>query len=406
MKRIAHLTLPDDLLGIAEHFDSYAQAESLVIGVSSSCLDQSPQVNAKPEVIAIQRLLTLTRHGIPIRVIWDERVAAVVFQSPPLFPLLAVVICLENATHEVTKQNGTSEVVNVLSSRELIYKHRLQTDLFSDSQILLCADSTGHGRQKSLYSSRSGSLISREDFGSLVERLMAGQVALNVSDTQAVVFSQNVATIVAELFENTDLHGRFTLKGNPIQVNGMRGIVFKRIKIDRKEKHQARSSIPGDRTADAHPQNRIEVAALEISVFDSGVGFYPSFTRSELTLNTSIDDEWHVMHKCLARHYDEQSKDTPLFSDARPAHRCMGLYEVLRALMLVEGKIEVRSGRAYGYRTFLKGDPKYQRESQTSKSRPGMPKPALLDVEHQFFTAPHVHELLSGASLRVIVPLQ
>ncbi|MFD2274129.1 hypothetical protein ACFS07_32470 [Undibacterium arcticum] len=72
-------------------------------------------------------------------------------------------------------------------------------------------------------------------FESLVDRLLTSQTALNVSASQAVLFSQSIATIVAELFENTDIHGRLGLNDVPFKVNGIRGLVFKRVKIAQKE---------------------------------------------------------------------------------------------------------------------------------------------------------------------------
>jgi hypothetical protein len=83
----------------------------------------------------------------------------------------------------------------------------------------------------------------------------------------------------------------------------------------------------------------------------------------------------------------------------------MGLYEVLRALQLLRGAIEVRTGRIFGYRTFMEGDLKFKMEPATSLTRPGMPKPQLLDVERRIVTVPTRHELLVGSSIRVIVPL-
>lgn len=395
-----HIILPNDLLVDAKSFDAYAHATSITIEVLPSYLEIPPDSKLIPEVIAIQRLISLAHFAIPMRVLWSSKVAGLVFDAPNLFPLLAVLLCLDNVSHELMHEDGSFTPAEVKLSRQLIYKYRLRADLFSDTQILICADSRGQGRPKTLYSENSNELIARTDFESLVDRLLISQAALNTSASQAVKFSQAIATIVAELFENTDIHGKIGLNGAPFKLNGIRGLVFKRVKIEQKIKRQNPEAIAF--SAQARPEKEVvnDVDALEISVFDSGVGFYSSYTKQELTSDTPLDDEWNVMHKCLERHYEDV-----LIADTRPSHRAMGLYEVLRALHFVSGLLEVRSGRAYGFRTFLKGDWAFQRESQNSLLRPGMPKPVLLDVTNKFVTVPSSHERLVGSSIRVLIPL-
>jgi len=394
METQVYISLPQDLLVGSEHFIALVAARTITVEIPDSYLDLSEESWAMPEVVAIQRLLTIARMNIPVRVRWHKKLAERAFVSPNLFPLLAVVLCLDNAQHALIDKNGESKKVDVQSSRLLIYNYRPKADMFSDTQVLICADSRGHGRPKSLYSTKSSGLMAREDFESLVDRLLAGQAAINVSTSHAVVFSQNIATIVAELFENTDIHGRIGLDGAPFKVNGIRGLLFKRAKIAKKDiRSTGGPQQSGQASADGA---KGEVSdALEISVFDSGIGFYSSYTKSMLTAETNLNEEWKIVHKCLERHYDKSI----------PSHTGMGLYEVLRALIFLKGSIEVRSGRTYGYRTFEEGAPKYQLESRESRERPGMPKPVLLDMEHKFVTVPYPNEPLVGASVRVLVPL-
>lgn len=395
----SHIKLPLGLFGDVKSFDAYARASALTIEVSSTYLEEPAESELLSEVIAIQRLISLARRAIPMRARWHHRAAERVFGSPSLFPLLAVLLCLDDVAHEIIYEDNSVTAVDVQSSRQLIYKHRLQADLFSDTQILVCADSRGYGRPKSLYSDKSSGLIGRSDFESLVDRLLIGQSAVNVSTSQAVFFSQSIATIVAELFENTDVHGRLGLNGIPFKANGIRGLVFKRVKISQNEKRRSPKVVSPSGRAPSEPENKKEIDALEISVFDAGVGFYSSYTKEDLTQDIALTDEWRVMHQCLERHYDQSMADT------RPSHRAMGLYEVLRALKSVHGALEVRSGRTYGFRTFVAGEFKMQLESGESALRPGMPKPVLLDVTRKFVTAPSPHELLVGASVRVVIPL-
>jgi hypothetical protein len=83
----------------------------------------------------------------------------------------------------------------------------------------------------------------------------------------------------------------------------------------------------------------------------------------------------------------------------------MGLYEVLRALQYLKGKFEVRSGRVYGFRTFLEGETQFQIEAASSPTRPGMPKPVLLDQQKQFVRVPSPNGMVVGAAIRVLIPL-
>lgn len=394
METQAYISLPQDLFVSSEHFVALSGTPSLTVDIPESYLDLNGDSWILPEVIAIQRLLTIAGKSASLQIRWHKKLAERAFVSPNLFPLLAVVLCLDNAQHFLIDSKGVSEEVDVQSTRLLIYKYLPKADMFSDTQVLICADSRGQGRPRSLYSTKSSGLMARENFESLVDRLLAGQAAINVSASNAVVFSQNIATILAELFENTDIHGRIGIDGAPFKVNGIRGLVFKRTKIANKDTRPISGLQQSGQASTDDTKGEVS-DALEISVFDSGIGFYSSYTKSMLTAETSLNDEWKIVHKCLERHYDKSI----------PSHIGMGLYEVLRALIFLKGSIEVRSGRIYGYRTFEEGAPRYQLESRESRARPGMPKPVLLDMEHKFVTVPYANEPLVGASVRVLVPL-
>lgn len=388
------LRLPLDLQ--ANHYDikNYIVGGAVTIEVPDEYLLNNASSWELSEVICIQRLIALANFAMEVNVIWDEEPIRQVLRSPSIFPLLAVLLCIDSATHF----SGGGVKLEVAKSRKEIYEYLLQADLFSDVQILLCADNRGHGRPKALYQSKTGSLISREDFESVVDTLLSTHTGYGIGSSKAIFFIQAIATIVAELFENTEIHGRLGLDKKPIAKNGLRGIVFKRIKILHQENVLPDQS--QQEVTQVHRKKEVrEADALEISVFDSGVGFYSSYTRKELTATVSVSEEWDVVHKCLERHYDDGD---PNF---RPSHRAMGLYEVLRALKMVNGILEVRSGRTYGYRTFVPGEMQFQLESSASSRRPNMPKPVLLDHTRKYVTVPTAHEYVVGSSIRVIIPL-
>jgi hypothetical protein len=390
---MSRLRLPIDLQ--TDHYDikKYVVGGAVTIEVPDEYLLNNANSWSLSEVICIQRLVALANVAIEINVIWGDEPIRQVLRSPSIFPLLAVLLCIDRATHF----SGQQAKLEVAKSRKEIYEYLLQADLFSDVQILLCADNRGHGRPKALYQAKTGTLISRGDFESVIDTLLSTHTGYGIGSSKAVFFIQAIATIVAELFENTEIHGRLGLDKKPIAQNGLRGIVFKRIKISHQEHVLPDQS---QNVSQFHRKKEIKEAdALEISVFDSGVGFYSSYTRNELTSAVTVSEEWDVVHKCLERHYDDGD---PNF---RPSHRAMGLYEVLRALKMVNGILEVRSGRTYGYRTFAPGEMQFQLESSASSKRPNMPKPVLLDHTRKYVTVPTAHEYVVGSSIRVIIPL-
>jgi hypothetical protein len=393
---IAPLRLPRDLQSTHEEFERHLQAQRVMLHVPDSYLSDSATWSGLPEVVCIQRLIALASNSSELTVSWGQNVGREVLRAPSIFPLLAVLVCLEDVAH--TGADGTA--FDVAPARKEIYESRLQADLFSDIQILLCADNRGHGRPRSLYSSRSGGIIERDEFESIIDLLLSTHKGYGINDSKAIFFIKSVATIVAELFENTEIHGRLGADGKPIPKNGLRGLIFKRVKVLRSGAWRKLSAQlePSPGPGGAREPHK-EIDALEISVFDAGIGFYSAYTHNELVAAVTVSEEWDVVHKCMERHYDKT------MADGRPSHRAMGLYEVLRALQQVSGLLEIRSGRIYGFRTFVPGELKFQLEGSESQARPNMPKPVLLDRNRQFVTVPTMHEKLAGSSVRVVIPL-
>lgn len=98
-----HLRLPIDLFGEKTH-----PLPQIVAGgevVTLEIPDDYEEVIATPglpgEVFAIQRVLTLARSGVPLRVVWSEKIAQKMQGSAPIFPLLAVLLTLQGARHEL-----------------------------------------------------------------------------------------------------------------------------------------------------------------------------------------------------------------------------------------------------------------------------------------------------------------
>ena len=386
-----HLRLPIDLFEEKAHPLSQFVADAEMVTLEIP--DDYEVVIANPvlpgEVFAIQRLLTLARSGVPLQVIWSEKMAKKVQGSAPIFPLLAVLLTLQGANHELQGASGLDTDIFVAVARKGISQYRLMSDLFSASQVLLCADSRGQSRPADLYENATGQLRRREDFETLVIDVLSKQLDTSVKQTNAFRNAAALGVIVAELFENTDLHGRFDVDGTPLTPDAMRGVAFKRVKITLTGAKGAGKNTPPP-----------TVDCLEVSVFDTGVGYFSSYTKQELKESTSLDFEWKVLHNCLERHYFAGVEDK------RPSHRAMGLAEVLRALQALKGRIDVRTGRLFAYRTFMEGDLQAQMEELSSPmAHFAFPRPKMLDVEKKYLAIPSAHEKVIGSAVRVVVPL-
>jgi hypothetical protein len=344
----------------------------------------SPELSG--EVFAIQRLLTISRLGIPLTVSWAPAIGKRLPEIVRLQPLLGVVLMLQGVTQKLSGFDSSQSEQILAAARIGVLKHRLIKDLFSPSQLLLCADSRGHGRPEQLYLPRGGALRPRSHFETLVQEVLATELKATGDTAKQFKWASSLGVIVAELFENTDVHAMTDLEGTRFRTNAMRGLIFKRIKIAIPMRDDSRKLV------------EVQKDCLEISVFDTGLGYFRSFTRSKD--KRDIEFEWRVLHKCLERHFDE------VIPDLRPAHRALGLAEVLRSLQTLTGRIEIRTGRTFGYRTFIEGQLQAQMQPLGSEwSRFRWPRPRLLDMTKSVVAVPTAHEDLVGSAIRVIIPL-
>jgi hypothetical protein len=314
--------------------------------------------------------------------IWPTAAVAEFAQSPASHPLLACLV-LHTGTKHVIQEGGEFPLKAV---RLALWATRLRFDWFSEPKVLLCADHLGLGRQRELYlSSSSTGIRSREHFESLVFPYVESRLAVSVGERNAFRWRAALTSIIFELFENTDLHGRTDWDGRVLQ-NSIRGLIFKDVTID-----------PYLVT---RKQSGRKLRCLEIGVFDSGVGYFSKSRQRPLTDEVSIKDEWEVLHYCLSTHLEDGT--APGVGEGQ---RGIGLYEVLRALKFLNGAIELRTGRLHAYRSFLPGDLPLQLESPDSRSRPKMPKPRLLDFRNKYFPVPSVETITVGSAVKVLIPL-
>lgn len=342
------------------------------------------------EVIRLQQLVTYASNESEVHVSWHEEIEERVFPRPTLFPICAVLLLLDNVRHTRVGAQQEGFHKSVTAARRKIYEYRMLTDLATPNQAALCADSRGYGRPFDLYApDQPGRLRSREEYETLVERILLPLFKSPSGVNQAFERRSALATILYELFENTEVHGKKTVSGAPLAKNGIRGVLVRMASLRRVERKYGQQT-----------KNVVDVSCLELSIFDTGVGFYSSLRKAAPTERTSIAEENGALHECLKRHFDPSS-----IPRSAEGHRGLGLYEVLRNLLLLEGWFEIRTGRLHVYRTFLKGDMRLQREPENS-SRPNMPKEMLLDWTKRYSGDPTEHRPLIGSSIRILIPLE
>lgn len=358
----------------------------IVLKVSEGYVNQTVQFDHFPEAIAIQRLLTLARAGVCFEIQWCETIWAAVCSSAAIFPLLGIILLLSRASHSLYRADGTQQVLDASSAVKLLVKHRFARDQFADSELVVCLESRGYKLPWDLYIPNTQNIRPRDDFETLVVDALTAQVAEGLSRELIYRNAASLGVVVAELFENTDLHGRLDLNGKTLGADAIRGVMFKRIKIN----------VPLLRPEVGTPRFKT-IECFEVSVFDSGVGYFESYTRGEAVYE--LDYEWKVLHNCLERHYH------PDIKDHRANHRAMGLYEVLRAIQTLKGRIEIRTGRLYAYRTFMDSDLQVQMTDKAPMAYHAWPKPKLLDVDKRYVALPTEHESLCGSAIRIVIPL-
>lgn len=344
------------------------------------------------EVFAIQAALTLARGGVPLLIHWSSDAAAVLMGAAATQPLVAVLVSIESARHQADEGLPQEELERLLlAAKKSLIRYRLQADFFSDRQIALCADSRGYPYPQDLYEAEAR-LKSREDYEGLIQDILVGQLANWAEAADSFRFSSALGVIVAELFENTHIHGRFDLEGALLKPDAMRGLLLKRIKFD----------LPVTVMVGGRVKKTTQIQeCLEMSVFDTGMGYMQSFTHEPLTDETDLGLEWKVLHNCLERHHD------PELRDPRAAHRGMGLAEVLRALQELEGRIEIRTGRLFAQRTFLPGELQALMVPFSSPfARRRQPVPKMLDYQKRYVGVPTKHDPVVGTAVRVIIPLK
>ena len=386
-------------------------SRDIFIEVTDSYLSDDRFELAGVEGLAIQRLITLAHSAASLKFLWHTSAARRLLDSPSVNPLAAVSLCLNNAEHSLT-EDAEFPGNPFEQARKKLLGYQLAADMFSERQVLICLDFERPSLPYDLYEPSTRKVRSEADFESLVDDLLHAQHGAGFNAKKLSKLRSALAVILRELLENTDDHAKTDFEGGVLKPNSIRGLLVKRIFENRRFATPTAANLP-------------PVPCLEFTFFDSGIGYYNSYRRQllrgqargepvvigdkqadtirrfELGDHVPVMTEYAIVLKCLERH-SANAKDIP---DPRPGHRGMGLYEVLRALKMMQGMLEIRTGRIHGYRSFLEGELRVLLEPQTSETRPGMPRASLLDVDRNVATYPFPRDLVRGSVVRVVVPL-
>lgn len=270
------IELPAGLLAGIDWMAQVDETTKLTLSVPEDYVTRKLAVDITPEVIGIQRLITLARARVRFDVRWAEKAWSTVSKSASIFPMLGVLLLLSRATHYVERAKGEGECIDVKDALKGLLKHRFTRDPFADSELVVCGDASGMPLPWDLYLPSTQTLRPRDDFETLVVDAVTAQVAEGASRDSIYRYASALGVVVAELVENTDMHGRMHLAGKTLGADAFRGVLFKRIKVD----------VPLPRAQKGAPSSKI-VDCFEVSVFDSGIGYFESYTRGQA--GTAVD---------------------------------------------------------------------------------------------------------------------
>lgn len=194
---------------------------------------------------------------------------------------------------------------------------------------LVCFDwSKSYSYLNSLYNGNK--LISKNEFvTSIAPKLFKHSMsqAITWEETKQVL-ENDFASILYELFENTELHAR----DNSLIKKSIRGLRIKYTKLHENENKDKYEDIKGYLSKFKNQE------FIEISIFDSGNGLAASLANN---LDFNFETEKKLVLKCFDKHTSRTGLST----------RGLGLFEVMNMIKKNKGLFVLRTGR-----TLLKAD--------------------------------------------------
>ena len=348
-------------------------------------IDHSDEMDLLNDPWTLQRFLSCLALKTLPECRWEETALDVLTRSPGAAAIFSCAICFENARHRTANGEALSAQRRVALQSALTV-HRLSPDWFERSDSLVCFESLTRGWNRALYASPNR-LRTRSELSAVLDPILASRVTGMPNEELVLKWRDALTSVVFELFENTQIHARFGYDRRTLKADVVRAILVRTVVVQTGGNPVLQKKLGA------------AVECLEISVVDSGVGFFGSKHKRALLASDSLAEEWTCLRECLDKH-SEEAQHLP---EGDP--RGIGLYEVLRALHFLRGAIQVRSGRTKAYRSFFTGDHQIQMESRESRTRPGMPKVRMLDFDNPVRPSPTENTEVKGVAIRTLVPL-
>ena len=207
--------------------------------------------------------------------------------------------------------------------------------------------------------------------------------------------TSDLPSILYELFANAEEWGCTNLRNEPVKLP-LRGILLRIHKVPSQTVtlDDPLSTFIGHLVAD--PECRY---ALEVSVFDSGVGLAQRHLREVITTTHPIDREFEAIKSCLAKHT----------SSSGSSSRGLGLHHVMDLTSRMKGFLRLRTGNLHLCRNFRK-DPYFFAETrQEEKIVRGKMLEGfqfLTDWENASQTTATAQPYVKGAVFTLILPMR
>lgn len=211
---------------------------------------------------------------------------------------------------------------------------------------ILCADHIGLSYPSIFYSNIGSGRFKvrdRAQFQYAARQMSRKLVSAKLAEEWTPEIITAFGAMLYEIFGNTEEHGRRGLNGERLS-RSMRGVHAKVYSILPNQLDKIAQDFPPlhrfclTLNPDAFRQ---QVTFLELSIFDSGIGFAPSWLR-EVLADVSNEDELIAIRDCFAN--GNSSKPDDGYG--------LGLPRVLRFLKNVKGFLRLRTGRKSLYLDF------------------------------------------------------
>jgi len=258
--------------------------------------------------------------------------------SRRLYGLVAA-LCCDSALNYRGDTDITGALASLaLSQLEALQGHSPRSASRGQSVEILCVDHLGRSAPKLLYQRDANGMSKvrpRNDFADVAAMVLdvtvQGGYRRNVSSSAANAFAE----MLFEIFRNTEDHARTSLDQNELR-RSVRGFQARTHGL----LPGALNEIVGDfvplRTfcerLQPDPGSR-QVHLMELSVFDSGIGFAQSWTKKKLS-DMTLQEERDAVEECFSK---KSSKPNRGFGE--------GLPHVIRLLQKQGGFLRLRTGR-------------------------------------------------------------